>query len=118
MEKKKCIVIDKFLPEEQKGNVKKPEWMEHLLEYMTEVAEELKVSLNAETEPEMFAKLANKKLRSEIICKIIGKDVTPVSLVEFKPGDELKITVTLKQGKNMPQEITLVQTTILKQEKI
>ncbi|MCQ2345891.1 MAG: hypothetical protein MJZ82_03905 [Paludibacteraceae bacterium] len=113
MDKKNCIVIDKFLPKEQRGNMKKPEWMEHLLEYMTEVAEELKVSLSAETEPETFAKLTNKKLRSEIICKIIGKDVTPVSLVEFKPGDELKITVTLKQGKNMPKEITLVHTTIL-----
>lgn len=119
MEKKIHIVCDEFLPKEQRDNLNKPEWVARLHEYMSEVMTDLQTIYAEVSDPEVRAEQMIARLGKESIGEIIGKDVLPLMEIVMDPnGDTLKLTVTFKQGKNMPQELTFVHTAILKQQKL
>lgn len=119
MERKNCIVIDKFLPEEQRGKSKKPEWVTRLHVYMSEVMADLQTIYAEVSDPEERAEQMIARLGKDSIGEIVGKDVLPLMEIEMDPnGKTIKLTATFKQGKNMPQELTFVHTTILKQQKL
>lgn len=108
------IVIDKFLPEKQRGNVVLPDWATRLQDYMFETMSDIKAMLAEVSDQEKRAERLTEMVDCKTICEVIGKDVTPVAEIEVDAkGETVKFTIVLKQGENMPKEMTFVQTSFI-----
>lgn len=108
------IVIDKFLPEEQRGKTILPEWADRLQDYMFETMVAIKAMLAEVSDQETRAERLAEIVDCKAICEVIGKDITPVAEIEIDAkGETIKFTIVLKQGENMPKEMTFVQTSFI-----
>lgn len=111
------IVNDKFLPEEQRGNVVLPGWILRLQDYMFEAMRDIRVMLAEVSDQETRAERLAEKVDCKAICEVIGKNVTPIAEIEVDAkGEMVKFTIVLKKGENMPKEMTFVQTSFQIQE--
>lgn len=108
------IVIDKFLPVEQRGKVVLPEWADRLQDYMFETMVAIKSMLAEVSDQETRAERLAEIVDCKAICEVIGKDVAPVASTEIDAkGETIKFSIVLKKGKNMPKEMTFVQTSFI-----
>lgn len=116
--KKTTFVIDKFLPEEQKGKANYPEWVTQLTDYMSDAAYDLSKRLADVTNIAEREKLMADALDCSTIRNIVGKEVEPIAMVDVSPKEgTICLSVKLKRGKNMPQEITIDVKTLFDNKK-
>lgn len=119
MKKEKIqIVVDKFLPEEQREQVHLPEWVASIQEYMEDAMDHIKVVLAEVVDSEERNKRIARIINPKKLDKIVGKNLDSVTKVDldFQNGIAL-LTVLLKQGKNLSNDVKLTTTFFINKEK-
>lgn len=119
MKKEKIqIVVDKFLPEEQREQVHLPEWVAPIQEYMEDAMDHIKVVLAEVVDSEERNKRIARIINPKKLDKIVGKNLDSVTKVDldFQNGIA-QLTVLLKQGKNLSNEMKLTTTFFINKEK-
>lgn len=119
MKKEKIqIVVDKFLPEEQREPVHLPEWVASIQEYMEDAMDHIKVVLAEVVDSEERNKRIARIINPKKLDKIVGKNFDSVTKVDldFQNGIAL-LTVLLKQGKNLSNDMKLTTTFFINKEK-
>lgn len=119
MKKEKIqIVVDKFLPEEQREQVHLPEWVAPIQEYMEDAMDHIKVVLAEVVDSEERNKRIARIINPKKLDKIVGKNLDSVTKVDldFQNGIAL-LTVLLKQGKNLSNDMKLTTTFFINKEK-
>lgn len=119
MKKEKIqIVVDKFLPEEQREQVHLPEWVAPIQEYMEDAMDHIKVVLAEVVDTEERNKRIARIINPKKLDKIVGKNLDSVTKVDldFQNGIAL-LTVLLKQGKNLSNDMKLTTTFFINKEK-
>lgn len=112
------IVVDKFLPEEQREQVHLPEWVAPIQEYMEDAMDHIKVVLAEVVDSEERNKRIARIINPKKLDKIVGKNLDSVTKVDldFQNGIAL-LTVLLKQGKNLSNDMKLTTTFFINKEK-
>lgn len=119
MKKEKIqIVVDKFLPEEQREPVHLPEWVASIQEYMEDAMGHIKVVLAEVVDTEERNKRIARIIYPKKLDKIVGKNLDSVTKVDldFQNGIA-QLTVMLKQGKNLSNDMKLTTTFFINKEK-
>ena len=81
---------------------------------MLEIMRDIKVMLAEVSDQEKRAERLTEIVDSKTICEMIGKNITPVAEIEVDAkGETVKFTIVLKQGENLPKEMTFVQTSFI-----
>lgn len=112
------IVVDKFLPEEQREQVHLPEWVAPIQEYMEDAMDRIKVVLAEVVDSEERNKRIARIINPKKLDKIVGKNLDSVTKVDldFQNGIA-QLTVMLKQGKNLSNDMKLTTTFFINKEK-